>query len=85
MNGTSASDYGLHDLGVTSADMERRNLRGQQQSDAMSLDEPRGPTTAPLEVKEMPPALSKTLENIVGQLDVLTQVKPIRLNFFNSS
>ena len=73
MNGTAAGqESGLQDLGVTSADMERRHLH---QSDAMSLDEPtRGPTTAPLEVKEMPPALSKTLENIVGQLDVLTQV-----------
>ena len=57
--------------------MERRHLAND--NGAMSFDdEPRacggGPTTTPLEVKEMPPALSKTLENIVGQLDVLTQV-----------
>ena len=53
---------------MTSADIARRDL-----DDGPTL-RAHYPSTAPLEVKEMPPALSKTLENFVGQLDVLTQV-----------
>ena len=32
------------------------------------------PLTTPLERRDIPPQLSMTLEHIVGQLDVLTQV-----------
>lgn len=32
------------------------------------------PLTTPLERKDIPPQLSATLEHIVGQLDVITQV-----------
>ena len=33
------------------------------------------PKTVPLEQMSLPPQLATTLEHIVGQLDVLTQVK----------
>ena len=33
------------------------------------------PTTTPLERRDIPPQLSETLEHIVGQLDVITQVQ----------
>lgn len=33
------------------------------------------PRTQPLEAKSVPPALSKFMEQIAGQLDILTQVK----------
>ncbi|XP_022104987.1 POC1 centriolar protein homolog A-like isoform X1 [Acanthaster planci] len=67
VNGSVDTPKGFSGLDMTSADMERRDL-----------EEGRGinthhSSTVPLEVKEMPPALSKTLENFVGQLDVLTQ------------
>ena len=37
-----------------------------------SMSQP--PLTTPLERRDIPPQLSMTLEHIVGQLDVLTQV-----------
>lgn len=41
-----------------------------------STDHPMGgPQTTPLEQMTMPPQLASTLEHIVGQLDILTQVK----------
>lgn len=33
------------------------------------------PATQPLEAKSIPPELASTLEHIVGQLDILTQVR----------
>lgn len=41
---------------------------------ASMFPEPHTSNTAPLEPISMPPQLSNTLEHIVGQLDVLTQV-----------
>ena len=35
------------------------------------------PLTTPLERRDIPPQLSMTLEHIVGQLDVLTQVRDL--------
>lgn len=64
----SSAGSGLHDLDITSGDMEARGLHSERTPGRVAS------TTAPLEVKEMPAGLAKTLENIVGQLDVLTQV-----------
>ena len=69
VNGSAGPSTGFPGLDMTSADMERRDL---QEGPGLTAQPP---TTAPLEVKEMPPALAKTLENFVGQLDVLTQVR----------
>ena len=53
---------------MTSADQEVRNLQSQG-----SKEQPRS-TTQQLEARSMPPQLANTLEHIVGQLDILTQV-----------
>lgn len=39
-----------------------------------TADQSEVPMTTPLERKDIPPQLSATLEHIVGQLDVITQV-----------
>nr|XP_054751547.1 POC1 centriolar protein homolog B-like [Lytechinus pictus] len=65
-----AAPSGLHDLDITSTDQERR---GMVNGIGPSLHPPPLPSTVPLEVKEIPPGLAQTLENMVGQLDVLTQ------------
>ena len=39
-----------------------------------SHDPTPAPLTTPLEQRNIPPQLSNTLEHIVGQLDILTQV-----------
>ena len=45
-----------------------------------TVDEPIGePSTTPLERRDIPAQLSETLEHIVGQLDVITQVCPFVL------
>ena len=41
---------------------------------AAGAPRPDTPTTIPLERRDIPPQLSATLEHIVGQLDILTQV-----------
>ena len=40
------------------------------------------PRTQPLEAKSVPPALSKFMEQIAGQLDILTQVRALSLRPF---
>ena len=51
-----------------SAEQELRQLQSQ-----WPKDQPRS-TTQQLEPRSMPPQLANTLEHIVGQLDILTQV-----------
>ena len=51
-----------------SAEQELRHLQSQGPK-----DQPRS-TTQQLEPRSMPPHLANTLEHIVGQLDILTQV-----------
>ena len=51
-----------------SAEQELRQLQSQGPK-----DQPRS-TTQQLEARSMPPQLANTLEHIVGQLDILTQV-----------
>ena len=68
---------GLHEFELTSGDQAIRshnssssinqNSTTQQQSDTL-------PSTQPLETKTFPAELGNTLEHIVGQLDILTQV-----------
>lgn len=50
--------------------------QGAREDDTAAYDVPatNGAETSPLEPRDIPPQLSRTLEHIVGQLDVLTQV-----------
>ena len=67
---TMTSTQGLEELGMTSADHQRRfNTSGESAHGLHTA-----PTTQPLEAKSIPPEMSNTLEQIVGQLDILTQV-----------
>ena len=68
MNGTA----GLNDLDLTSAD---RATRSQNSSFNTATSQPSTTSaTQPLVAKSVGPALANTLEHIVGQLDILTQV-----------
>lgn len=62
---TNGSHFGLQDLRLTSADHAARERESARHT---------GSSTQQLEAKSIPPELSNTLEHIVGQLDVLTQV-----------
>ena len=69
MNGMSSAS-GLQDLSLTSGDQALRSQIGH----AHSIPHSTASTTQPLEAKTIPAELSATLEQIVGQLDILTQV-----------
>lgn len=73
-NGTSTN--GLADFDLTSGDQAARSshnssLRSGSHYSHQSHTET---TTQPLEAKTLPPEIANTLEHIVGQLDILTQV-----------
>ena len=58
-------------------DMEMTSDREQVDSGdypAISIGDDARPRTQPLEAKSVPPALTKFMEQIAGQLDILTQV-----------
>lgn len=67
----SNGDERLHEYEMTSSEQTVRNSRPS--SGTHSRSQPTS-TTQQLEPKSLPPELSNTLEQIVGQLDVLTQV-----------
>ena len=71
VNGASSGTCGLEDLSLTSGDHESRSHH-QHSSANHSLNA--APTTQQLEAKTIAPGLANTLEHIVGQLDIITQV-----------
>ena len=56
----------LEDLALTSGDRARRGDTGTPDESA--------PTRQPIEPQQIPYEISSTLEHIVGQLDIITQV-----------
>ena len=66
---------GLEDLSLTSGDQASR--LGSMLENGTSSSSFARSATQPLEAKSIPPQLSNTLEHIVGQLDILTQVSYI--------
>ena len=70
MNGTVGSTHGLQDLHLTSGDQEARVKGNESQTSSQPES-----LTQPLETKTFPAELANHLEHIVGQLDILTQVR----------
>ena len=73
----NGSTRGLEDLSVTSGDRAvhfSKNGTAQSMASQGFSTTQSVPTTQTLEAKSMPQELNSTLEHIVGQLDILTQV-----------
>jgi hypothetical protein len=72
-NGTTTN--GLADFDLTSGDQAARSQNSSLRSSSQQSHHSRFETTTqPLEAKTLPPDVANTLEHIVGQLDILTQV-----------
>jgi len=70
LNGMSYTGNGLKEFDLTSGDQAARSARSSSSHQLHATSS----FTQQLEQKNVPPDIATTLEHIVGQLDILTQV-----------
>lgn len=74
LNGMPYPANGLSEFDLTSADQAARSSHNSSIRSSHQLL-PSASSTQQLEQKTIPPDVANTLEHIVGQLDILTQVR----------